>query len=106
MCSGIYQTSKDEIANTRLILQISYERCNQLGNINNQSIAIAAAICIGLISFLGTAYFTSVDPNRFYVIIIAIQIMCFTLIIWRFYALIIDNDIVHVYKKFLNVRID
>jgi len=102
MCNGLYQTSQNEIENTRLLLQISYERCNQLVNTNNQLFGIIAAICIGLITFLGTAYFTSTDPNRYYVIILAIQVICFTLLAWRFYAHIIDNDIVSAYKKILD----
>jgi hypothetical protein len=101
MCSGIYQTSKDEIENTRLILQISYERCNQLVSVNNQSVGIVSAIIIGLISFLGSAYFTSTDPARFYAIILAIHIIIITVIFWRYYAHIIDDDITKSYKKIL-----
>ncbi len=101
MCSGIYQTENDKNENTKLVLQISYERCNQLVNINNQSVGIVSAIIIGLISFLGTAYFASTDPARFWVIILAIHILIITLIFWRFYAHIIDDDITKSYKKIL-----
>lgn len=101
MSSGIYQTTKDEIATIRLILQISYERRNQLVNINNQFIGIVSAIIIGIISFLGTAYFTSADPTRFYAIILAIHLIIITLIFWRFYAHIIDDDIAKSYKNIL-----
>jgi hypothetical protein len=101
MCTGIFQTSEDEIQNTRLILQISYERCNHLVNINNQFIGIISAIVIGIISFLGTAYFTSADPMKFYAVILTANLIIIVLIFWRFYAHIIDDDIAKSYKKIL-----
>jgi len=94
-----YQNRKDKIDNIRESLRVSYDRCNQLVTINNQAIGLVVAILIGLITFLGSSYFTSQDPNRYLTIIIAIHISIVTLIFWRYYAHIIDNDIANSYSK-------
>jgi hypothetical protein len=94
-----YQNRKDKIDNIRESLRVSYDRCNQLVTINNQAIGLVVAILIGLITFLGSSYFTSQDPNRYLTIIIAIHISIITLIFWRYYAHLIDNDIANSYSK-------
>jgi hypothetical protein len=100
-CSGIYQTSKSEIENIRIILQSAYERRNQLVNLNNQFTGIISAIIIGTISFLGTAYFTSDDPMKFYAVILTANLIIVVLLFWRFYAHIIDDDIAKTYKQII-----
>jgi hypothetical protein len=101
MCEGIYQTRKEELDNIRESLRISYDRSNQLVALNNQTIGLVVAILIGLITFLGSAYFTSKDPNRYLTIIISIQISVITLLFWRYYAHILDNNIVESYSKII-----
>jgi hypothetical protein len=95
----IFQNPLDGSENYRQMLQISHDRCNQLVTINNQAIGIVAAILIGLITFLGSAYFTSHDPNRYLAIIISIHISVITLIFWRYYAHVIDTEIVKTYER-------
>jgi len=62
---------------------------------------IVAAIFVGTLSFLGTVYFTSTNPEKYLSIIITVNILIITLFIWRYYAHIIDNDIVKCYKKII-----
>jgi len=99
--TGIYQTCFDEIENIRSVLAINYDRCNQLSSLNFQIIAITAAIIIGVVSLLGTSYFSSIDPSKNWTIIVIINSICAVLIFWRYAANVINNRIVRSYGKII-----
>lgn len=100
MTNPIYQTVNDHCENLRVILQISYERCNQIKNINNQLIAIIAAVFLGLFTIAINSFASSNQQNN-YLIIVAINVLIATLLIWRYYAHFIDNELVSCYKRIL-----
>lgn len=100
MPDTVYQTNETRSENLRLIMQISYERCNQLKNINNQLLAIIAAIFLGLFT-IAFNFFTTSTPANNYLIIVAVHVLIVTLIIWRYYVHLIDNELVSCYKRIL-----
>ena len=81
-------------------MQISYERCNQIKNINNQLIAIIAAVFLGLFT-IAINFFALSNPGNSYLIIVAIHVVIITLLIWRYYSHVLDNELVSCYKKIL-----
>jgi hypothetical protein len=97
----VYQNNSILSDNFREILKINYERCNQLSALNFQIFAICIAIIVGVLSFFGSAYFTSNDPSKYFAIVITIHLLCFTLLFWRYCAHLLDNKIVNCYKKIL-----
>jgi hypothetical protein len=96
----IYQTNSDIRENLRTILEITYERCNQIKNINNQVLAILAAVFLGVFT-LAITFFTSTITTNDFLIIIGINALIATLLIWRYYSHIIDNELVSCYKRIL-----
>jgi uncharacterized membrane protein len=100
MSDSLYQTNNDRCQNFRQIMQISYERCNQIKNINNQLIAIIAAVFLGLFT-ITINFFASPHSENSYLIIVAIHVVIVTLLIWRYYSHVLDNELVSCYKKIL-----
>jgi len=97
----VYQNNSILSDNFREVLKINYERCNQLSALNFQIFAICIAITVGVLSFFGNAYFTSNEPSKYLTIVITIHLLCITLLFWRYCAHLLDNKIVHCYKKIL-----
>lgn len=100
MSDSIGQTYRDHRENLRTILEISYERYNQIKNINNQILAIIAAIFVGLFTISITFFTSAITINDFF-ILIGIHALIVTLLIWRYYSHIIDNELVSCYKRIL-----
>ena len=113
-----YSDSKET---NRVLLQIYHERSNQLANMLIALNGFILAFISGLLAFVGSTYFSapacvvnctsgiSGIPacqvceliQRSMPVIIAINISIVVLILWRFYAHYIDNDIVNCYRKIL-----
>ena len=109
------ESYSDSRETNRVLLQIYHERSNQLANMLIALNGFVLAFIGGLLTFAGSNYFSppqcfvstncllkygSCDQTQApWVIIIAINIAIIVMIIWRYYAHYIDNDIASCYQK-------
>jgi hypothetical protein len=87
--------------NIRIILKSTYEKIENLNNINHATIGFTVAFFGGLIAILikiESNGGTSDKPLLYEIILIA---SIFELFIWRVYANYVDNSIIDCYKKII-----
>jgi len=101
----------------RLLLKIYHDRNNQLSNMLIALNGFILAFVSGMIAFMGSTFFSttecfviinsrvtilgSCDLNKVVPIIIGINVLIGMLILWRYYAHYIDDDIVSVYRNII-----
>ena len=109
-----YSNSKET---ARVMLQIYHERNNHLANMLIALNGFILAFIAGMLTFVGSTFFSSPqcvifvhsclissdlsNSDKFIPLVIAINVVAIVMILWRFYAHYIDNDIVEGYKKII-----
>jgi hypothetical protein len=104
----------------RVMLQIFHERSNQLANMLMALNGFMIVFIGGLITFAGSSVFSSPqcvtevneqaitcitnNSEKFIPLLIAINIAIIVVILWRFYAHYIDDDIVKQYCKIIRIE--
>jgi len=109
MCKDNCPENKNQV-----LLQIYHERGNQLSNMLITINGFMLAFVSGLLTFVGSSAFTNECCKDVSIgtlissgcwnpwpVLIAINIAIIVIILWRFYAHLIDDDIVETYGKIL-----
>jgi len=121
--SNLFHKENEKNETARLMLQIYHDRSNQLVNILNAFNGFMLAFIGGLLAFVGSSAFSNSECKNVssdslissgclnpWPLFIAINIAIIVLILWRFYAHYIDDDIIRMYSKILscenNVDVD
>lgn len=109
---------KEKNETARTMLQIYHERNTQLANMLIALNGFMLAFISGLITFVGSTFFSSPQcvtncvssacscsasdsSGKVWGILLVINIAIIVMILWRFYAHYIDNDIVNCYRKII-----
>jgi hypothetical protein len=79
--------------NLRLLLQINYDRVNHLANIIHASNGFVVGLLAAILAF---------DVTKIPFLIVAIGI--FSIVIWRWYASYVDDDIIKTYGFIIKIE--